>query len=140
MAVRNVTQDYLGRNIVDNGKEAFISPFYASTYAFSNLVSSDKQSYMGKYYAYNTSTNNEGSLLTNPTDAQLESVNKMLSDPTAINLSEAKTFGTLTSTTDSSFFSTFYNYYLGLAQDRQANLSKNLGRSDLLSNNTGSLL
>ncbi len=78
------------------------------------------------------------------TAEQINAAKNLLSDTNAASLADINTVlssGSLSSmgSTNKSFFSTFFNYYLGLAQERQANLTKNLGRSNLLES-SGSLL
>ena len=64
--------------------------------------------------------------------AFVESAKDLLSQDMNFSLASAnKAVGQNTS--DNPFFGEFFNYYLGLAQERQAALQKNLSKGDLLS-------
>lgn len=113
----------------DSVERSVYDPIYGTLLNFSD-VTMDGKTYSGTFNTFQDSA------------AQIQAAQNIFADPNALSLSDlntAKSSNAATTNTNP-FFSTFYNYYLGLAQDRQANLSKNLGRSDLLSNNTGSLL
>ncbi len=111
----------------DSVEKSIYDPIYGTLLNFSNV-------------AYKGGTASGSYNTFQDTQAQIQATQNILADPTALSMSDLNT--TLSSSSlknnTNPFFSTFFNYYLGLAQDRQANLSKNLGRSDLLSN--GSLL
>lgn len=55
----------------------------------------------------------------------------MLSQDENFSLSTAKN-AVGKNTSDNPFFSEFFNYYLGVAQERQANLQKSISKGDLL--------
>ena len=125
--ITKTTTDKFAGVTIGTSEISSISNIYGTLLNFSNIA------YKGEnvFGTYNTFQD---------TQAQIQATQNILSDPTALSISDLNT--TLSSSSlknnTNPFFSTFFNYYLGLAQDRQANLSKNLGRSDLLSN--GSLL
>ena len=93
---------------------------------FSNISVGGK-TYSGTYNTFQDSA------------SQIQSAQNVFYDPTAISLGDVKNAMKANSYTSETnpFFSTFYNYYLGLAQDRQANMTKDLGRTNLLADTTG---
>lgn len=146
MAIKENKNQQLAWNTVDVNGEGFFYGVYGSTFSFDNMrYSSNPYSYItGTYAPSNTVTNAAGSLAYAPTEKQLQDTRNVLTDPMGVSLSEIASAGSLTSAKNNSFFSEFFNYYLGLAQERQANLSKNIGRANLLSGSAsnvgGSLL
>ena len=61
----------------------------------------------------------------------------LLNAPGSISLGEAQK-AVSGNASDNPFFGEFFNYYLGIAQERQANLQKSVGRKDLLSGSSAS--
>ena len=80
---------------------------------------------------YNPSQGGGGSTPVTQNKEFVNSTFNLLNTASAISLGEAQT-ASKGNTSDNPFFGEFFNYYLGLAQDRQANLQKSVGRKDLL--------
>ena len=87
------------------------------------------------YGTYNPSTLSGDYLAQSP--AQLNAAKSLLSEEGNFALGTAQT-AVDTNTSDNPFFSEFFNYYLGLAQERQAALQKNLSKGDLTAGSSSS--
>lgn len=100
---------------------------------FSNVQFNGK-SYSGTF----NPTQGGGSSLLTQDSKYIDAAANTLGNPNATSLGELNLLKSQTQS-DNPFFNEFFSYYLGIAQERQAQISRGLQRKDLLTG-SGSLL